>query len=110
MGGRLAWRSWKKGRLCFFEKKVAAQGWRSPPRKASGKASGAFSKKRTKKLLHIQAEPLRKGRSQLSKSFFFCVSKKQAFLLLALPAAADLGSYKKRSKNVCDWAEPGRRG
>jgi hypothetical protein len=34
-----------------------------------GKASGSFLKKRTEKLLQIQAEPLRKGRSQFSKSF-----------------------------------------
>jgi hypothetical protein len=50
-------------------------------------------KKRTKKLLQIQAEPLRKGRSQLSKSFLLLFSKKQAFLPPALPAAAYLGSY-----------------
>jgi hypothetical protein len=40
----------KASEVCFFEKKVTAQVWRSPPRKASGKASGSFLKKRTKKL------------------------------------------------------------
>jgi hypothetical protein len=39
-------------------------------------------KKRTKKLLQIQAEPLRKGRSQLSKSFLLLFFKKEG-----LPAA-----------------------
>jgi hypothetical protein len=34
----------------FFGKKVSAQVWRSPPRTASGKESGSFLKKRTKKL------------------------------------------------------------
>jgi hypothetical protein len=67
----------------ILRKRITAQVWRSPPRKASGKESGSFLKKRTKKLLQIQAEPLRKGRSQL-----------QAFLPLALPAVAYLGSYK----------------
>jgi hypothetical protein len=37
-------------KVFFFEKKVTAQVWRSLPRKASGKESGAFLKKRTKKL------------------------------------------------------------
>jgi hypothetical protein len=39
--------------------------------------SGSFLKNRTKKLLQIQAEPLRKGRSQLSKSFLLLFFKKQ---------------------------------
>jgi hypothetical protein len=55
---------------------VTARVWRSPLRQASGKESGSFLKKRTKKLLQIQAEPLRKGRSQLRKTFCFSVSKK----------------------------------
>jgi hypothetical protein len=61
--------------------------------KASGKESGSFLKKRTKKLLQIQAEPPRKGRSQSSKSFLLLFFKRKAFLLLALPAPACLGSY-----------------
>jgi hypothetical protein len=37
--------------MSLFEKKnVAAQVWRWPPPKASGKESGSFLKKRTKKL------------------------------------------------------------
>jgi hypothetical protein len=55
---------------------VFAQVWRSPPPKASGKESGSFLKKRTKKLLQIQAEPPRKGRSQLSKRFLLLFFKK----------------------------------
>jgi hypothetical protein len=91
--------------MFFFEKKVTAQVWRSPPRKASGKASGAFLKKRTKKLLQIQAEPLRRGRSQMSKSFLLLFFKKAG-----LPAACltcgrlpgQLPFLKKRSKkNSC---------
>jgi hypothetical protein len=39
----------------FFASFVTAEVWRSPPRKASGKESGSFLKKRTKKLLQIQA-------------------------------------------------------
>jgi hypothetical protein len=42
----------------------------------------SFLKRRTKKLLQIQAEPLRKGRSQLSKSFLLLFFKKAG-----LPAA-----------------------
>jgi hypothetical protein len=41
-----------------------------------------FLKKRTKKLLQIQAEPLRKGRSQFGKSFLLLFFKKEG-----LPAA-----------------------
>jgi hypothetical protein len=44
--------------------------------------SGSFLKKRTKKLLHIQAEPLRKGRSRFSKSFLLLFFKEAG-----LPAA-----------------------
>jgi hypothetical protein len=55
-------------------------------------------KKRTKKLLQIQAEPLRKGRSQLSKSFLLLFFKKAGLPAAGLPAPAYLGSYKKRSK------------
>ncbi len=36
----------------------------------------------------------------MSKVFCFFFSKKKAFLLLALPAAAYLGSYRKRSKKL----------
>ena len=55
-----------------------------------------FFEKKNQKILQIQAEPLRKGRSQLSKSFLLLFSKKKAFLLLASPAAAYLGSYLER--------------
>jgi hypothetical protein len=74
----------------FKKKKVTAQVWRWPPPKASSKESGSFLKKKTKKLLHIQAEPLRKGRSQLRQEF-------------ALPAAAYLGSYKRSRKLSIIW-------
>jgi hypothetical protein len=40
-------------------------------------------KKRTKKLLQIQAEPIRRGRSQYPKVFCFFFSKKKRFLPLA---------------------------
>jgi hypothetical protein len=62
--------------------------------------SGGFLKKRTKKLRHIQAEPTRKGsEADFSESFCFFFSKKQAFLLLALPAPAYLGSYLFSKEN-----------
>jgi hypothetical protein len=69
----------------------------------SGKESGSFLKKRTKKLLQIQAEPLRKGRSQLSKSFLLLFFKKAG-----LPAAGltcgrlpgQLPFLKKSSKKL----------
>jgi hypothetical protein len=100
----------QKSFASFF---VTAQVWRSPPRKASGKGSGSFLKKRTKKLLQIQAEPLRKGRSQFSKRFLLLFFKKEG-----LPAACltcdrlpgQLPFFKKRSaffkgysKQPSDW-------
>jgi hypothetical protein len=54
-----------------------------------------FFENSSKKLLQIQAGPRRKGRSPLSKSFLLFFSRKKAFLPLALPAAAYLGSYKE---------------
>jgi hypothetical protein len=41
----------------------------------------------------------------LSKIFLIIFKKKKAFLLLALPAAAYLGSYEKRSKKPPAWAQ-----
>jgi hypothetical protein len=40
----------REGRTSFLKKEVTAQVWRSPTRKAGGKESGSFLKKRTKKL------------------------------------------------------------
>jgi hypothetical protein len=39
--------------------------------------SGSFLKKRTKKLLRVWAEPIRKGRSQTDKSFLLLFFKKE---------------------------------
>jgi hypothetical protein len=53
--------------------------------------SGSFLKKRTKKLLQIQAEPLRKGRSQLSKSFLLLFFQKSRPSLLSPDCPAGEG-------------------
>jgi hypothetical protein len=49
----------------------------------------------------------------LARVFCFFFAKKQAFLPLALTAAAYLGSYEKEAKNFCelgpafpDWPTP----
>jgi hypothetical protein len=66
--------------------------------RASGKASGSFLKKRTKKLLQIQAEPLRKGRSQADNSFLLLFFKKER--LAFLPSRLTLHQRRGR-KSLC---------
>jgi hypothetical protein len=76
---------------CRFAHEGKVAGWKQ--RQAVERRS--FLKKKTKKLLQIQAEPLRKGRSQLSKSFLFLFFKKEGLPRPALSAAAYLGTYQE---------------
>jgi hypothetical protein len=95
--------------MFFFKKKVTAQVWRSPQRKASGKESGSFLKERTKKLLQIQAEPLRKGRSQFSKSFLLLFFKKEGLPAACLTCDRLPGQLqKKNQKTFTKLAKPPR--
>jgi hypothetical protein len=55
-----------------------------------------FFEKRTKKLLPIQAEPLRQGRSQLSQSFLLLSFKKEG-LPLERYLASSLSAASSRS-------------
>jgi hypothetical protein len=57
-------------------------------------------KKRTKKLLQFRLSLCGKAEASLARVFCFFFSKKKAFLLLALTAAAYLGSYEKGTKNL----------
>jgi hypothetical protein len=58
-------------------------------------------KKRTKKLLQIQAEPLRKGRSQFSKSFLLLFFKKEGLPAACLTCGRLPGQLpKKRQKRL----------
>jgi hypothetical protein len=52
-----------------------------------GKTSGSFLKKRTKKLLQVQAEPIRKDRSRNDQKFFasFFQKRRPSFRLSLLP-------------------------
>jgi hypothetical protein len=89
------------GRKQFFcEEKVTAQVWRSPPRKASGTGSGSFLKKRTKKLLQGQAEPLRKGRSQLSQSFLLLFFKKAGLPAACLTCGRLPGQLREKNQTT----------
>jgi hypothetical protein len=55
---------------------------------SSGKESGSFLKKRTKKLLRVWAEPVRRDRSQKVQKFFASFFQKRSpSLHLALSAA-----------------------
>jgi hypothetical protein len=53
----------------------------------------AFLKKRSKRLWQIQAGLYGKAEASLANVFCCFLSRKQALLPLALPAAAHLGSY-----------------
>jgi hypothetical protein len=57
-------------------------------------------KKRTKKLLQIQAEPLRKGRSQFGKSFLLLFCKKAGLPAAGLNCGRLPGQLRKRSKKL----------
>jgi hypothetical protein len=100
------------GRKGFFfeKKKVTAQVWRWPPRKASGTASGSFLKKEPKNFDKFGLSLCGKAEASLAKVFCCFFSKKQAFLPLALTAAAYLGSYKRSNKLLRKWAGPTRIG
>jgi hypothetical protein len=59
-------------------------------------------KKRTKDFDEFRLSLCGKAEASLAKVFCCFFSKKQAFLPLALPVAAYLGSYKKSSKKRLD--------
>jgi hypothetical protein len=66
-------------------------------------------KKRTKKLCQIQAEPLRKGRSQLSKSLLLLFFKKEGLPAACLPAR--LGTellLRKGDQMTAPWHAAGK--
>jgi hypothetical protein len=63
-------------------------------------------KKRTKKLLQLQAEPLRKGRSQLSKSFLLLFFKKAGLPAAGLTCGRLPGQLQKKNQKTFECLDP----